>query len=439
MIFADKPIDDISDDEIDSLVRDHTAERQHLEFKATVNYQNDDDRLEVLRDIVSLANAGGGYVVIGVRDDGHGRAQKYEPSLVKDPDRMAQSIHSLCLDHIADRIDGLEIRHRTVRGNNLILIRVPVSTRIPHMVTFKNHTDLFTRYEDGKREMTLSEIREALSHDFVALQLSRIEALLGGLVASDQDRRQRAESLSRLKSGIVPQFIGISNAETLVDVMSRRFVDEVRNSPFFNMTATPDILRPDLVNVDREDVRALLNNPPGSRPCGWNMKARGQQIERFSEGVRCGTKDYEYLELLSNGHMEFWTPLDDHFCWRQSSEEFRLRPRLYPYPVTEYPCTFLRLYRALADAAQISCGFTVGLWYLNVKGYALAPYAPQAYAGASAPFAEDHLVVPPLQVGNDFVPDKVAYELLRVVYAAFGFEADAIPFFTQGEGFYFPS
>jgi hypothetical protein len=439
IMFANKPISDICDDEIDSLVRNHTAERRHLEFKGTINYQSDDDRLEVLRDIVSLANSGGGYLVIGIRDDGHGRAQTYEPSLGRDSERMAQSIRALCLDHVADRIDDLEIQHRTVSGNSLVLIRVPESTRVPHMVTFKNRTDFFTRYEDGKREMTLSEIREALSHDYVALRLSHIETLIGGLVASDQDERQRVESLSRLESGTVPHFTQISNTGILAEVMWRRFTDEAKDSPYFRISASPDVLRPNLVSVDRDDVRALLNNPPGSREAGWNMRVRAQRIERFSEGVRHGTKDYQYLELLSNGHMEFWTPLDDNFCWRQAPEEFRLRPRLYPYPVAEYPSSFLRLYRAVADAAGISCGFIVELSYLNVRGYSLAPYAPYVYGRPSPPLGESHIVVPALHVVNDFAPDAVAYELLRPVYAAFGFGADAIPFFVQDQGFDFPS
>ena len=55
MIFDGKPIDDISDDEIDQLVREHISERQHLEYKVTLNHQDNSDRLELLRDIVSLA------------------------------------------------------------------------------------------------------------------------------------------------------------------------------------------------------------------------------------------------------------------------------------------------------------------------------------------------------------------------------------------------
>ena len=41
--------------------------------------------------------------------------------------------------------------------------------------------------------------------------------------------------------------------------------------------------------------------------------------------------------------MEFWAPLNDHFCWRQSDEEFERELKLYPFPVIEYPVAFTKL------------------------------------------------------------------------------------------------
>jgi predicted HTH transcriptional regulator len=78
MIFEGKIIDEISDDEIKYLVAHHIGEKQYLEFKARVNCQSDQGKLELLRDIASMANSGGGYLIIGIRDDGKGHAQTYE-------------------------------------------------------------------------------------------------------------------------------------------------------------------------------------------------------------------------------------------------------------------------------------------------------------------------------------------------------------------------
>ena len=98
--------------------------------------------------------------------------------------------------------------------------------------------------------------------------------------------------------------------------------------------------------------------------------------QRSLNGIELGTKEYEYLEVFENGHLEFWTPLDDHFCWRQSAEEQQIRPRLYPYPVAEYPVSFLRLTAALLDNAGYSEEMVIQLEYRNAGGYILRPGQP---------------------------------------------------------------
>jgi predicted HTH transcriptional regulator len=75
MIFDERLLNDISDDDISNLVQEHQQEDQHLEFKLTIDCKSHDGKFETLCDIVSIANAGGGYLIIGVRDDGKGRAQ----------------------------------------------------------------------------------------------------------------------------------------------------------------------------------------------------------------------------------------------------------------------------------------------------------------------------------------------------------------------------
>lgn len=443
MIFDGKPIDDISDEEIDILVGEHMSERQHLEFKATLNHQDDSDRLELLRDIASMTNAGGGYIIIGIHDDGNGRAQTYAANLLGDRQRIKQAITSLCLDHISDRIDGLEIRLREVKGNPLVIVRIPTSTRIPHMVTLGHRTDFYTRYEDGKREMTLSEIREAFNQDLVARHLEGIETQLRTILRTQlmQHPEERGEGI---QEAIAPRFLRIRDGKTLADETFNRFVTEVGDQPFFRIAVTSVAPEEDLIDVDSQPIRTLIDNPPGSRRAGWNMQAIYYQVERFADGIRRGDKDNEYLELLSNGHMEFWAPLNEHFCWRQSPEEFSKRPRLYPYPVVEYPTTFLRLYTEIINAMGTGGDFIIDLRYHNLKGYVLAPYAPNAIGfmfadSYSKPFEEQHLYIPPRTVRNDFIPDKTSYDIVRTVYAAFGFDASAIPFFTKEGAVDFPS
>ncbi|GAI42362.1 unnamed protein product, partial [marine sediment metagenome] len=162
-------------------------------------------------------------------------------------------------------------------------------------------------------------------------------------------------------------------------------------------------------------------------------------LELFGAGIRRGIKDFEYLELLKNGHMEFWTPLDEHFCYKQSKEEFSKRPTLYPYPVIEYPVTFLRLYKELVSKVLIESSLLINLCYVNIKGYNLLPYRPGSigftFRETSRVYDERHIILPEMNVKSEFNSDKTAYDLIEQVFNSFGLEAKVIPFFTE-EGFF---
>ena len=233
MIFEERPVDEISDDEIANLVKAHVSERQHLEFKATFEYKKGHARMELLRDVVSMANGGGGYLIFGIHDDGHGRAESFvDPALMSNSDSMTKSIRALCHDHIAERIDGIEIRPRDVNGNTVIIVRIPISGRRPHMVTLNHRTNFVIRVEDGKREMSLGEIREAFVNEPSGMRLDSMDARLSHLVrilTHDQRKKELTEASQTLVSDARARS---DDGPLLAEVQRERFEAEVGESPF---------------------------------------------------------------------------------------------------------------------------------------------------------------------------------------------------------------
>lgn len=435
MIFDDRYVDEIEDDEFDALVKEHISERQHLEYKGTYKIKDDDDRLEVLRDIASLANGGGGYLIIGVQDDGTGAAAGYVPQTKEDLERMKKSIQHLCLDHIAERIPRLEFRIRNPDNHPILIIHVPDSIQAPHMIKFNRRTDFYTRYDEGKREMSVTEIRRAFQEDRVQLSLNSMSYKMDDLI-------RVLLSKEPSEPGTIPFFpSSFSDGSALVHATYNRLMVEIGDKPYFWIAATPKSLDRDSLNVDSPKIREIVNVAPGSRKSGWNMELSAT-IRNIPDGIERGPKEFEYLALYRNAHMEFWTPLDRHFCWAQQPGEFAKRPELYPYPVVEYPVTFLRLYQAILDSSGLKGEFAVNLRYLNLKGYRLRPYSPKQagymFADEMTPFPYDHLPLPPLFIDHSFDPDRTAYQLLVQVYSAFGLSSETIPFFHQGS-FSFPS
>jgi hypothetical protein len=440
MIFDGRPIDEIKDGEFDSLIQKGISEHQYVEYKETCNIKVDDDKIEILRDIASLANAGGGYLIIGIQDDGTGKALGYRAHTEQDLIKMKQSIMQLCLDHIAERIPRLEFRIRNPSGHPILVIQIPDSIQVPYMVKFGRRTDFYTRYDEGKREMSITEIRRAFQGDKAQLTLDLISHQIGELSKVLQSKKPSSSETPSNES--IPLFpTSIKESNTLVEIAYERMKNEVKGNPYFWIAATPTLLGDDMLDVDSPKIRQLVSAPPGSRVSGWNMERPGL-TNSIPDGIERGTKDSEYLTLYRNGHMEFWTPLDEHFCWGQKKPEFEKKPELYPYPVVEYPVTFLRLYKAILDSFGFKGDFIINLRYLTLKGYRLRPYRPGVvgymFTDELKPYQYDHLRLPPFVEHQSFNPDSTAHKLLTKVYSAFGLSSNTIPFYDSGE-FRFPS
>lgn len=434
MIFDGRPVDQIRDDEIVNLVRTHVSERQHVEFKASFEYKKNAAKMELLRDVVAMANGGGGYLIIGVRDDGHGRAQAFaEPALMGSPDSMLRAIRSLSHDHISERIEGIEIRRRDVNGNTVIIARVPVSGRRPHMVTLNHRTDFVTRVEDGKREMSLGEIRAGFVNAPMGLRLDSIDARISDLFQTLTRSDEKKDLTEALETGVSDALLRAKDGRVVAEVMRERFEGQVGNSPYLWLSATAVAPRRHLIALDQPEVAAVLSEPPGSRPNGWNMAGLDYRRRRSMNGVELGAKEHAYLKVYENGHMEFWRTIGELFCRGQSVEERRIRPRLYPYAVVEYPVSFLRLASAVLSTAGYSGEVLIQLQYRNIGGYILRPGSPEEIGFESplvpsTPFAEPYLLIGPMRIPGNRAPDEVGFDLLKFVYRAFGVEVDGIPF-----------
>jgi hypothetical protein len=162
-----------------------------------------------------------------------------------------------------------------------------------------------------------------------------------------------------------------------------------------------------------------------------------ENFTRDVESINIGNKDYAYLELYKNGYMAFWSPLGEHFCWKQHPEEFKRRPRLWPLPVVEFPTTFLRLYSAILNEIDIDSSFILTVCFLNLEGYRLQPSVNPSFRSRiyydDAPFNHKHLKFKLKLQNSDFHPDQSAYRLIRRVYSNFKFPEKEIPFYNKEE------
>jgi hypothetical protein len=225
-----------------------------------------------------------------------------------------------------------------------------------------------------------------------------------------------------------------------LEYVEHQFLAAIGDRPYYRLTATP-------IPVNRLNLRerrlewvSLLRQPPTLRRSGWDVTPVGD-FQRTAIGLICTREDFRHLRLLWNGHVEFWTAVDDiSFYWDEQHVKADKHVFLFPYAIIEPPVVFALLASKLCDAGQYRGQVRFGLGLYNIRDKYLAPYAPQSFAygeakmwmnqpGGPQPYGSDHLCVAPVTVQTTDLPDEVAWNLVKQVYYRFGYADEHVPLF----------
>jgi hypothetical protein len=233
----------------------------------------------------------------------------------------------------------------------------------------------------------------------------------------------------------IAEILELRDPDQFLKVMQNEFEAKVGKKPFFRITGTPTNLGEISASLSDRELLQLLERPPG-RDSGWTVRPL-PPLRRNALGFENDRIDFQHMKFIRNGHIEFWTAIDHYFCWQQDEASFNHRPRLYPYPVVEYPVSFCRLYKQLITHLNIHSHITFQMQYINIKGVILLPYRPDSIGfmhpmDPIKPADRDRLVFPKQTVSPAFDPDVTALQLVEDLYYEFGYAREHIPFFDPG-------
>lgn len=233
----------------------------------------------------------------------------------------------------------------------------------------------------------------------------------------------------------IAEILDVRDARELMKMMQEDFEARVGGERFFRITATPAELG--RVSADLDDPRLIevLMRPPNphGRLGGWDAKPL-PPLWLTSWGFENQRIDFHHMKFVKNGHLEFWTAVDQYFCWQQDPKEMARHPRLYPYAVVEHPLSFVRLYRALADFLHIETDVVFQMQYVNIMGAILLPYQPESIgfmAEPIRPVERNRLLFQPTRFPKGFDPDPTALDIVKDLYHEFGYGRQHIPFFDE--------
>ncbi len=116
------------------LVADGEPESQVLDFKGRPPARDDTGIRSLLVDVAGFANARGGRIVYGVKEDGQGRAEKLV-DVDGNADSLSLWMQTHLLGKIYPRINGLVVQAIHTANGTVIVIDVPAQYGGPYMAT----------------------------------------------------------------------------------------------------------------------------------------------------------------------------------------------------------------------------------------------------------------------------------------------------------------
>ncbi|TIX93089.1 ATP-binding protein [Rhizobium sp. P44RR-XXIV] len=188
-----KEFDEISLTDLQALVDEGIPEGRQLEFKRDHYGRKDDDRREFAADVSAMANALGGYLLIGI-DEQNGIASDVCGVTERDPDGLVRAVSEAIRSLFEPPLLDLRIKWIALGAERgALVIKVARSWSAPHRVTVAKDHRFFIRDENGKHPMSVEELRRAF------LFASEVE---------ERIRRFRAERLEVLTNNEGPLAVG---------------------------------------------------------------------------------------------------------------------------------------------------------------------------------------------------------------------------------------
>ena len=120
-----------------------TSETEHVDFKSSFDVDATRDWLELIKDIAAFANSGGGYILVGLNDEGFPSGADVGGLLAVDPADFGNRIHKYTGKHFA----GVEFIECEKSGVEVCAVRVS-AVHVPIVFTRVGETEL----PDGKKK-----------------------------------------------------------------------------------------------------------------------------------------------------------------------------------------------------------------------------------------------------------------------------------------------
>lgn len=351
MSLENKSLEEIKEAALLSLIKNQVSEKKTLDYKRDPIGGTDGDKKEFLADVSSFANMSGGHLIIGMAED-NGIPTELCGIGVSDPDAEINRLENIIRDGISPRIQGISISPPVTvssNGNIALVIRIPKSWSLPHMVSFRGSSKFYSRNSAGKFPLDVDEIRSAF--------------VLSETVA-DRIREFRVDRIGKVLSDDTPASVSIGAKAVLHLIPLNSFASRAR----FDLEI--------LLRGNAADIHASLQ--PTSFP-NFRRNIDGILVHDTPTWTNRASN---YVQFFYNGcveYVEWLSPADSKTIpiVKFEGQQIRMLQGL------------LKLYNILTVEPPVF----VMLCVLNVRDF-MIDIPDHAISGDVYPIDRDHLIIP---------------------------------------------
>jgi len=380
MALIDKPLELITEQDLSDLISNQVREDKRIEFKATLPNDSDKQKKEFLADVSSFANASGGDLVFGIKEQ-NGVASQLIGLQLSSLDAEILRLENILRDGLDPRIPNIRLQEISLTSGVALLIRVTRSWIPPHRVKLGGTSRFYSRNSAGKYELDVSEMRPLF-----ALSASALE----------QIRNFRINRLSKIAAG----------EGNLILRSDHRLVLHV--VPF---AAFDPLTRVDLSALTLETDRLI----PMAVTGGWSRPRHnfdGLLSFAKSDGV-C----FSYLQLFRNGSVE---AVNTSLLKKYERENLSPERYIYDRYEAEVIDTVTRI-MSLQKQLGVEPPLFVMLSFLGVKDYVIA-FSGTSALGEGHPIDQQDLIVPEEVIESfDSDVESVMQRIYQIVWNAAGY------------------
>lgn len=181
MLLEGKTLENLTEADLQALITFQVRESRTVDYKLQFHFGTDAEKREFLADVVSFANASGGYLVYGMAE-AYGLPTALTGLDLPDAELLINGLENSIRSSIQPRITGFKTQAIPLENGRIALVlHIPRSWAAPHAVTFGGSLRFFARNSSGKYPLDVTDLRaayarsEGIAHQIRQFRMERLQ------------------------------------------------------------------------------------------------------------------------------------------------------------------------------------------------------------------------------------------------------------------------